>query len=98
MVTDDGDRYAGRTKQAVGARLELTRQALGLDQGEFARLCGLKANTYNQYERGLYYPSIASLYALRDRYRLTIDWILDDDPSGLPYDLGAAIAQIRRIR
>jgi len=97
-MAEDGDRYAGRTKQAVGRRLALTRQAIGLDQGEFAKMAGLKPNTYNQYEKGLYYPSIASMYALKDRFRLTTDWILDDDPSGLPFDLGSAVANLRKLR
>ena len=97
-MADDGDKYCGRTKRAVGARLELTRQALGIDQGEFAEMAGLKRNTYNQYEKGVYYPSIGSMYMLKDRFRLTTDWILDDDPSGLPYELGAAIARLRKLR
>lgn len=88
----------GRTKADVAYRLELTRQAFGLSQKDFAEEAGLKLPRYNQYESGKYLPSVDAAHALRDRYNLTFDWIFCGDMSGIPYKTAAAIAAIRKLR
>lgn len=92
------DRYEGRDKIAIGARLELSRQALGMDQRSFAGGAGIKTNTYNQYETGTNRPQIDAALALKDHYRLTLDWIYAGDMSGLSNHLHSAIANLRRLR
>jgi transcriptional regulator with XRE-family HTH domain len=92
------DRYEGRDRSAVGARLELSRQALGIDQGAFAQGAGLKGNTYNQYETGTNMPRLDAAHALCDTYHLTLDWIYRGDPAGLRYDTAAAVNAIRKAR
>lgn len=90
--------FLDRTKVGVAARLALTREALGLDQNEFAQRAGLKANAYNQYEKSKNFPSYEAAHALCDAYKLTFDWIFRGDPSGLPYQTGQAIDALRRLR
>jgi transcriptional regulator with XRE-family HTH domain len=88
----------GREKQAVAARLMLTRQVVGLSQGEFADRAGLAANTYNQYESAKNMPSLDSAHRLCDAYSLTLDWIYRGDPSGLRYEMADAIKALRQVR
>lgn len=88
----------GRTAPAIGARLLLTRQALGLAQNEFAERAGLATNTYNQYETGKNIPSIPMAHAICDAFGLTLDWIYRGDQSGLRYHLADAIKALRSAR
>jgi transcriptional regulator with XRE-family HTH domain len=88
----------GRTKEAVGARLILTRQAIGLGQRDFAARASIAANTYNQYEAGRNFPALDQAHALCDAYELTLDWIYRGDPSGLRYQLADAIKALRHAR
>jgi transcriptional regulator with XRE-family HTH domain len=84
---------------AIGQRLLLTRQALGIGgQGDFAARAGIGATAYNQYETGRKRPSIENAIALCDAYDLTLDWIYRGDPSGLTYELGDAIKALRAVR
>ena len=84
--------------EAVGERLRLSRQALGLSQVDFAQRAGIAANTYNQYERGRKLPSIANANALCDAHGLTLDWLFRDDASNLAYKLASAIQAIKAAR
>jgi transcriptional regulator with XRE-family HTH domain len=76
-----------RSFEAIAKRLEATRKAIGLSQKDFARRAGIADNTYNQYERAVSQPKIENAYALCDTYGLTLDWIYNGDPSGLPQRL-----------
>lgn len=83
---------------AIGLRLELTRQVLGLPQNEFCGRAEIATNTYNQYERGKKRPTIENAIALCDAYDLTLDWIYRGDPSGLRYDTADAIKALKLAR
>ena len=87
----------GRTRTAIGRRLELTRRAIGLTQLDFARRAGLASNSYNQYENGVNRPQIDAALAIVDAYGITLDWIYLGDPSGLRYELGEAIRALRAV-
>lgn len=87
----------GRTKRAIGVRLELTRRALGLAQSEFAERAGLSRNAYNQYETGTNRPQLEAAFKLCDTYRLTLDWIYFGDNSGLRHDLADAVKALRSV-
>lgn len=90
--------HSERSNQAIGQRLSITRQALGLKQKQFAERAGLTPSAYNQYETGLYKPSVDAANALCDRYFITLDWIFRGSLSGVPYDLAEAIRSIRELR
>jgi transcriptional regulator with XRE-family HTH domain len=80
-------RRENRTFEAIAQRLIATREAVGLKQSEFAKRAGIPVNTYNQYERAVSQPRIDYAFALCDTYGVTLDWIYNGDPSGLPYRL-----------
>lgn len=88
----------GRSKEAIGQRLLLTRQALDYKQNEFAARAKMAINTYNQYEMGRNRPQLEQAFALVDAYGLTLDWIYNGDPSGLRAQLADAIKALRGAR
>lgn len=92
------EKYLGRSKSAVGARLEVSRQAYGRDQQTFAKKAGIKTSTYNQYERAVNLPALDAAMALKDTYRLSLDWIYDGDPSALSHNLHEAILSAIKLR
>lgn len=88
----------GPEKSAIGERLRLTRQALGMQQTEFAASASLRSNTYNQYEKGKNIPRIAEAIAICEAHGLTLDWIYRGDASGLRYQLAEAVKALRSAR
>jgi transcriptional regulator with XRE-family HTH domain len=86
------------TAQAIGERLRVTREVIGLKQREFAKRAGVSATAYNQYEVGDTKPKIENAIKLREAFNLTLDWIYCGDPSGLPYTLAEGIKAIRHAR
>jgi DNA-binding XRE family transcriptional regulator len=88
----------GRDREAIAARLQLTRDALGMKQGEFAEMADIKKNTYNQYEKGKNLISLEEAHKLCDAHNLTLDWIYRGDQSGLKVSLANAIKAIRQVR
>ena len=95
---DGDDIYGGRSQKAVGARLALTRDVLGLKQGEFGERADIKPSMYNQIESGRSYPSVEAALRLCDTYRLTLDWIFRGEPSALEYGLADAIHKAHEAR
>ena len=85
----------GPTAEAIGMRLRLTREVLGLTQAEFADRCGIARNTYNQYEQGKNKPQIGLAIEMCERFNLTLDWLYRGDPSSLPYKMADAIKLLR---
>lgn len=92
------DAADGTSLDAIGERLALTRHVIGLQQNEFCERAHIATNTYNQYESGKRRPSVENAIQLCDTYGLTLDWIYRGDPSGLRYDLAAAIKAVRGAR
>lgn len=97
-MSDLDETYGGRSPVAVGKRLKLVRELLGLKQVEFARRVELAANTYNQLEAGRNYPSVDAMFRLCDTYDLDMNWLLCGDPSSLKHSLADAIYQTYRLR
>lgn len=79
------------SNDAIAQRLVVTREALGLRQGEFAARADIAANTYNQYEQGKNRISLDKAIALCDEFGMTLDWIYRGEPSGLKVALWNAI-------
>lgn len=90
--------FEGTGLAAIGRRLELTRQVLGLQQNEFCGRAKIASNTYNQYERGKKHPSVANALKLCDTYGLTLDWIFRGDPSALRYSMADALKALKEER
>ena len=79
------------SNSAIALRLVVTREALGMRQGEFAAKSEIAANTYNQYEQGKNRISLDKAIALCDEFGMTLDWIYRGEPSGLKVALWNAI-------
>ncbi len=86
------------SKSGIGARLLLTRQALGLTQAEFAERAGIHRTTYVNYENGDRKPSVDAAIALCDTYNITLDWIFRGEMSGIEYKTGVAIRALLDVR
>jgi transcriptional regulator with XRE-family HTH domain len=86
------------TPEMIGKRLQLTRQALGVGQKEFAESVGISVSSYNHYEAGRHRPSLEAAIALRAKYGLTLDWIFCGDPSNLKVSLFEAIKAMTAAR
>jgi len=97
-MADSDEIYSGRTPKAVGLRLRLTREVLGLKQGEFGLRAGIQPNTYNMIEAGKNYPSLAALFQLVDAYNLDMNWLLLGDSSNLQFQLADALHQAHNVR
>jgi len=72
---------------AVAHRLRSMREALGLNQADFARSIDIAANRWNQYEKGERMITLAVATACCEAHGVTLDWIYRGDPSGLPMRL-----------
>lgn len=94
MKNEDDD----RSFEAIGKRLELTRQVFGYQQNEFCQKAGIAENTYNQYEKGQRRPSVDMALRLVDAFGITLDWIYRGDPSGLHHRTAEAIKALRQAR
>jgi transcriptional regulator with XRE-family HTH domain len=92
------DLINSREKTGVAYRLELTRQALGFEQGEFAARAGIANNTYNQYKQAVNAPTMAMAHRLCDAHGLTLDWIFRGDTSALRRRLADAIDALHKQR
>lgn len=86
----------GMTKDAIGKRLQLSREALGVSQSEFADRCEIARNTYNQYEKGVNKPPVDAALKMRELYGLTLDWIYAGDPSTLRHEIADKIRELRK--
>lgn len=67
----------------VGARLRLTRQALGYNQAQWAEHLSIRREAYCMYEIDKREPPPAIALEMKRAFRITLDWIYDSDSSGL---------------
>lgn len=77
----------GTTPTAVGTRLRLTREALGLAQQEFGRRAGISKSAMNNIEKGRNFPTIPNLVALCEAHDLTLEWVCAGYFKGLRHEL-----------
>src|SRR5215467_14129007 len=82
------------TTTHIAARLLHTREALGLNQREFAMRAGLKPKRYSQYETGVRTVTIDAALRICGEYGLSLDWLYRGDRSRLPHYLAIDIARI----
>jgi transcriptional regulator with XRE-family HTH domain len=96
-MNDDSE---GPSDRAIGRRLALTRDALGLSQKELAEAAGIgeshMSGIINDKKKGGI--GIEPARRLRKAFGLTLDWIYEGDMSGLRRDLAKAIEGIRAAR
>jgi transcriptional regulator with XRE-family HTH domain len=67
-----GDRLA-RVRRTYGESIDLPN----LGRTVFATLLGVSPTAYASYERGEREPTVEFLVALRNKTRISLDWLLD---------------------
>lgn len=77
--------------QAIAARLRAARAAMGIDQAELCRRTGIQPNTYNQWEQAVGAPSRLQARRLKKALSWTLDYIYENDPSGMPHSIAAKL-------
>jgi transcriptional regulator with XRE-family HTH domain len=82
--------------EAIGERLRIARQALGLSQVTFCK--PISTSAYNQFEKAKTHPSVDAAIALAKAHHLTLDWIYLGDDSSLRKSLADAIKALRQTR
>lgn len=63
-------------KQLIGRRLVVLRQALGLQQIEWAKRLGISVWRLNRWESGTHEPDLGMLVVIAMSCRISVDWIL----------------------
>jgi transcriptional regulator with XRE-family HTH domain len=82
------DRFPrSRSKEDIGYRLKLTREALGHSQALIARTTGIATSTWNNYEKGIRRPSVDEAFKIVSQLHLPIGWIYDGDTTQMPAEL-----------
>ena len=89
----------GETNNEIGARLALTRRALGFNrQTDFVEalnaVFSVSPRRWNNYETGCECIAVPVALALCDRFGLSFDWIYRGNRGGLPARVLRAIEDI----
>lgn len=71
-------------REAVAARLEAAREALGLSKKEFAERAGLSMQVYGPFENATRDLSLQSAKKLCKTYRLSLDFLYFGNTADLP--------------
>lgn len=80
---------------AVGHRLKLLREALGMSPSEMADTLGIQRTYWSRFEGGKQGLSDAVAALLCVRYGVTLDWLILGDWSKLPFDLAEKIRSVK---
>jgi len=76
----------------MGQRLLWVREALGLNQTDMARLVGLTQTAWSSYELGKRWPDQFELPKIIAKLKITRDYLMEGDLSGIDRALAAKIA------
>lgn len=90
--------WIGRSSKAIGQRLTLTRDALGLSKKDFALAAQMLANHLGEVEDGKKGIGVDKVRNLKDAFGVTLDWVYDGDIDGLPLKLATAIRGLQGVR
>ena len=81
-------------QKALGRRLELTREALGLTAAQLCKRINCKANRWSQYESGERRITLEIADRLCDEFGLSLDWIYRGNRALLPDVIRVKIPRI----
>ncbi len=82
----------GSSINDVAGRLVLLRQWAGYDnQNQFASATGLTASELNHYETARRMLSMTAANKIRQRWRVTLDWLYHGDRSGLSVEVNRSL-------
>jgi len=83
---------------AIGQRIIAIREALGLNQSEFALRADLKKSQVSNWESGLHRPSLDACIAIRETYGLSIDFIIFGNLDALPHKVAKLLESNPRVK
>lgn len=66
----------------MGIHIREARKALGIKQGEFARMLGVTNGAVSQWEKGRTLPSTDKLKQIAEALNTTVDELLTDERVG----------------
>ena len=72
---------------ATGRRLRWLREHFGFSQREFAEVIGAQGNRYGNWERGHQRLSLDGARSIKNRFGVSLDFLIDGDASSLPANL-----------
>ncbi|MBC7906902.1 MAG: helix-turn-helix transcriptional regulator [Rhodospirillaceae bacterium] len=81
--------------RAIGARLRLTRKALGLSQDDLADSINVGRTTYTMWEGGQRLADVLAISRMADRYGVSLDWVYRGNMAGLPHVIARRIEELR---
>lgn len=84
--------------RAIGERIVLTREAMGMSAAEFARFLGFGTQALSNYETGLRRPSLDQAFVIVQKAGVTLDWIYLGDVSGLPLRITSKLTDAVSMR
>ncbi len=67
------------TKKAIGERMRILRKHLKLNQGEMASFLEIGRADLSSTERGRIYPTVFVLYLLKQKFNISLNWLLFND-------------------
>lgn len=85
-------------KEAVGRRLQIAREALGLRPIDIANATDVHRAKISQYEAGKYFPRQQWLLKLRKLYRIDANYLFFGELDGLPPGLREKVRKIEERR
>ena len=85
--TDPGAEF----RRAVGARLRLTRRALGLSSTVLSGQLGVTLPRYSGWEHGHYLADLVTMIRLYERHQVSLDFLYLGSEGNLPRRLQDAI-------
>ena len=86
--------YAHVTREAIGERLRMTREALSYNLTDFSKKCGIGKTRYENYESGrnLIKPEVAvRIIQAFPEAKLDFNWIYHGDLDGVAYVVASKI-------
>lgn len=77
--------------EAVAARLQAAREALGLTKREFAERAGMGEQTYGPFENGVRPLSLVAAKKIRKAHGLTLEFMYFGKIDDLPHKIAAKL-------
>lgn len=66
-------------KNIIGKRIRQVRKNIGLKQDQFAYQLGCGRSNISQIENGLFYPTANSIFVLRSKFNVNLDWLFSGE-------------------
>lgn len=75
----------------VGARLAVTRDAVGLTQQQFADMFGCSRSAIANWEAGRGLPDVHTMMRFCARYEIPLDWVYQGKAARLPLEIAQKV-------